>query len=113
MITAATIAAAIPDYFAAAFLQAQQAGQDINWVTYLLNGGPFAIVLLLIIFDKIGTHAERDRLRSENTILREKNEELNTTLREDVVPPLTQLTGLMADVLRRLDDDPPPPPRRR
>ena len=113
MLIAAKLGFAIPSYTAILIAQAQTAASDVNWVSYLLNGGPFAVVLLLIIFDKIGTHAERDRLRTENTILREKNEELNTTLREDVVPPLTQLTGLMADVLRRLDDHEPPTPRRR
>lgn len=113
MLIAAKLAVAVPPYSAIVFGQAATSGQDVNWVTYLLNGGPFAVVLLLIIFDKIGTHTERDRLRTENIELRNKNEELNTTLREDVVPPLTQLTGLMADVLRRLDEDNPPPPRRR
>lgn len=84
-------------------------GGDTNWVTYLLNGGPFAIVLLLIILDKIGTHAERDRLRIENKELRDKNETLNNVLREEVVPPLTELNRLMAEVLRALDTPPEPP----
>lgn len=103
----------------AALLMAQEqapAGTaDPNWVTYLLNGGPFAIVLLLIIFDKIGTHAERDRLRVENADLRNKNDDLNRVLRDEVVPPLTELNRLMAEVLKVLDtrDAAPPPSRSR
>lgn len=93
-------------------LAQEQATQEANWVTYLLNGGPFAIVLLLIIFDKIGTHAERDRLRIENKELRDKNEDLNKVLRDEVVPPLTDLNRLMADVVQRLDASPNLPRRR-
>lgn len=93
--------------------QTQTPAAPTDWVQYLLQGGPFAIVLLLIIFDKIGTHAERDRLRVENENLRTKNDELNTVLREDVVPPLTELNRLMTDVVKRLDEDRDPLPRRR
>ena len=72
-----------------------QASAGDPWVDSLLKGGPFAIVLLLIIMDKIGTHGERDRLRSENTELRQEIRELNKSLREDVAPLLKSNTDTM------------------
>ena len=72
-----------------------QASPSEPWVDSLLKGGPFAIVLLLIIIDKIGTHGERDRLRTENTELRQEIRELNKSLREDVAPLLKSNTDTM------------------
>lgn len=71
----------------------------------LLKGGPFAIVLALIIFDKLGTNSERDRLRQENQALREQNQALNDTIRQEVVPPLTELNRLMSETLIVLSDE--------
>jgi hypothetical protein len=88
-----------------------------DWISYLLNGGPFAIVLLLILLDKLGTHAERDRLRVENAALREQNQALNDSIRTEVVAPLTEQNRLMQEVVKILDDEDRfprrPPPRRR
>lgn len=81
------------------------ASTGTDWVSYLLNGGPFAVVLLLILLDKLGTHAERDRLRVENAALREANQKLNDTIRTEVVAPLTEQNRLMQDVVRILDDE--------
>jgi hypothetical protein len=71
----------------------------------LLKGGPFAVVLALIIFDKLGTNSERDRLREENRNLREQNQTLNDTIRKEVVPPLTELNRLMGETLQVLSDE--------
>lgn len=73
-----------------------------DWFKYLLNGGPFAIVVLLIVFDKISTTGERDRLRKENDILREEIKDLNESIRKEIVPPLVQLNELMKDVVAEL-----------
>ena len=91
----------------------QQASNTTEWVTYLLNGGPFALVLLLILMDKIGTNSERDRLRLENKELRDKNEALNTTIRTDIVGPLAENNRLMAEMLRIVDQLTEPPRRSR
>jgi hypothetical protein len=71
----------------------------------LLKGGPFAIVLLLIIMDKLGTNGERDRLRLENQALREQNQKLNDTIRTEVVPPLTEVNRLMSETLDVISDE--------
>lgn len=78
----------------------------------LLKGGPFAIVLALIIFDKLGTNSERDRLRIENQGLRDQNQALNDTIRTEVVPPLTELNRLMGETLVLLGDEDRFPRRR-
>lgn len=75
-----------------------------DWVTYLLNGGPFAIVVFLMISDKITTTSERDRLRLENIALREEIKVLYESIRKDIVPPLVQVTGLMKDVIAELSE---------
>lgn len=73
-----------------------------EWVTYLLNGGPFAIVLLLIIMDKITTTGERDRLRKENEDLRVEIKSLNLNIQKEIMPPLIQLNILMKEVVIEL-----------
>lgn len=75
-----------------------------EWVTYLLNGGPFALVVLLMITDKITTTGERDRLRLENIALRDEIKILNEGIRKDIVPPLVQINGLMKDVIEELSE---------
>lgn len=79
-------------------------GDAINWVTPLLNSGPFAMFLVLIVMDKITTPGERDRLRTENANLKEELKQLNSSLREEVMPPLIQMTGLMKDVIEVVND---------
>lgn len=91
--------------FSTSQLVAQAAGGATAdpYVDTLLKGGPFAIVLLLIILDKIGTHGERDRLRLENTALREEIKELNADLRNDVLPPLTGIASGLPGFTKVLD----------
>lgn len=66
-----------------------------DYVSYLLNGGPFAIVLLLIITDKLAPTGERDRLRTELTAAHEREAALNDNLRKEIVPALTQNTAAL------------------
>lgn len=75
---------------------------DPNWISYLLNGGPFALVVLLVVMDKITNTSERDRLRAENATLREEIRVLNASIRTDIVPPLVQINSLMKDVVEEL-----------
>lgn len=75
---------------------------DTQWVNYLLNGGPFALVVLLMVTDKITTTSERDRLRLENIALREEIKVLNEGIRKDIVPPLVQMNALMKDAIEEL-----------
>lgn len=100
--------------FASAWLAIEApASTGTDWVSYLLNGGPFAIVLLLILLDKLGTHSERDRLRIENTALREKIDALQDEFRGDVIPPLLEQNRLMQEVIGVLDDEDRFPNKRR
>jgi hypothetical protein len=93
-------------------VQADSTGGSTDWVSYLLNGGPFAIVLLLVLLDKLGTNSERDRLRAENASLRTQNQELNDTIIEKVIAPLTDQNRLMGDLVKLLDDEDRFPRRR-
>lgn len=73
------------------FAQAQDVSSgggraDINWLSYLLNGGPFAIVVFLLVTDKLTTPGERDRLRVELTAAHAREERLNENIRNDIVP---------------------------
>jgi hypothetical protein len=71
-----------------------------NWVDVLLKSGPWAIVVLLIIMDKLTTTGERDRLRLENTELRKTLQEAEIANRSMVIPALTEsnrLLGLYRD----------------
>lgn len=70
--------------------QANGNGGDVNYVNYLLNGGPFAVVVLLLVMDKLTTPGERDRLRIELTASHEREERLNVNIRETVVPLMTR-----------------------
>lgn len=76
-----------------------------DWISYLLNGGPFAIVVLLLITDKLTTPGERDRLRAENEQLRTEVKTLNENLRNEIVPPLTEMNRLNTQVIEILSDE--------
>lgn len=66
------------------------AGHDFQWVSYVLNGGPFAIVVFLLVTDRLTTPGERDRLRTELTASHEREERLNNNIREDFIPLMTK-----------------------
>lgn len=84
-----------------AVAEATSTGGD--WVTYLLQGGPFAVVVLLVIFEKLVPPGERDRLRAENAQYREDIARLNQTIRDDIVPLLSQSNDAMKMVLDELN----------
>lgn len=77
----------------------------------MLKGGPFAIVLLLIILDKLGTNSERDKLRTENADQRKQIQDLNEEIRKEVVPVLTEMNTLMSDTVQALGSNYTPPKR--
>lgn len=88
----------------------EASGGGTDWLTYLLQGGPFALILALIILDKLAPTGERDRLREENKQLKEDQKELNQTLLT-VIPPLIEatkglssLTSTVVEVGDLLDD---------
>jgi len=78
---------------------------DIDWVTYITHGGPFGVVLLLVIFDKLTTTGERDRLRQENSELQVEVKTLNENIRKEIVPALVQLNQVMHDVVEEISDN--------
>jgi hypothetical protein len=67
-----------------------------NWIDVLLKSGPWAVVVLLIILDKLTTTGERDRLRLENTELRKALEEAEQAYRKEVTPALVEGNRLLA-----------------
>lgn len=73
-----------------------------DWLSALLQGGPFAIVVLLIILDKLTTPGERDKLRTENEQLRGEIKELNNNIRQEIVPTLVTINTLMKEVVEEL-----------
>lgn len=94
----------IPAFFIVSVGNIFAAETTVDWVNYLLNGGPFAIVVFLMITDKIATTSERDRLRIENNALRDEVKVLNESIRNEIVPPLVQINALMKDVVEELSD---------
>lgn len=80
-----------------------QGGSD-NWTEILLKSGPWAIVVLLIILDKLTPVGERDRLRVENTELRKALQEADIANRKDTMPALIESNRLLA--LYRREPDP-------
>lgn len=73
------------------------------FVDTLLKGGPFAVVLSLIVMDKIGTNGERNRLRDENKEMREEIRGLNETMRSDIIPPLTEVARGLPEFTRTIN----------
>lgn len=63
---------------------------NTNYLNYLLNGGPFALVVFLVVVDKLSPPGERDRLRIELAAANLREETLNANLRDDIVPKLTR-----------------------
>jgi hypothetical protein len=79
----------------------------------LIQSGPFALFLGLIIIDKIAPTGERNRLREEVKEYKADMAQLNKTLLE-VLPPLTELLPVLRTlVMDRVEEhDPPPTPYR-
>lgn len=75
---------------------------NADYVSYLLQGGPFAIVIVLIILGKLGTNEERDRLRIENKELRDELKVVNENVRKEIVPPLTELLLYLPTIIRKI-----------
>lgn len=94
-------------------IAATDTSQDPNWINYLLNGGPFAIVVLLLILDKLTTPGERDRLRAENAQLTTEVKTLNENIRNEIVPPLIEMNRLSSELVTLLSDDERFPKQRR
>lgn len=80
------------------------AAESPNYIDILLNGGPFALMVGLVVMDKMTNTSERDRLRVENEVLRNEIKILNESIRGDIVPPLVQVNGLMKDIIRLLSE---------
>lgn len=68
----------------------QSSSGDLSWIGYLLNGGPFAVVVFLVVTDRLTTPGERDRLRKELTAAHEREAKLNENIRNEVVPLMTR-----------------------
>jgi len=86
-------------------LAATDSGGGDNWTEILLKSGPWAIVVLLIILDKLTPVGERDRLRNENTELRKALQETEISNRKDVMPALIESNRLLALYRREPDPD--------
>lgn len=77
---------------------------DLQWVAILLNSGPFAIVVYLILANKLITPGERDRLIQERQASQAREEKLNDFIRTEIVPLMTRSTEAAArntEVLER------------
>lgn len=79
---------------------------------YVLNGGPFAIVVFLLVTDRLTTPGERDRLRAELTAAHLREASLNESIRNDFMPLMirsieatTRNREITERVLQVLSDD--------
>lgn len=81
---------------------AQEATADTEWFSYLLQGGPFAIVVFLFLTDRVATTNERDSLRAEVKLLNEQIEELNKEIRKEIVPALVAVNTVTRDAMDAL-----------
>lgn len=75
---------------------------DTTWINYLLNGGPFAVVVFLLISDKITTPGERNRLRDELSSSHLREDKLNENIRHDIVPLMTNVNNTLGRVITEL-----------
>lgn len=69
---------------------------DIQWIGLLLNSGPFAIVVYLILSNKLITPGERDRLIAEVKAAQDREQKLNDYVRTEIVPLITRSTEASA-----------------
>lgn len=77
-------------------------GAATDWIGYLLQGGPFAVVVILFIFEKLVTPGERDRLREENKKYQQDIADLNLVIRDQIIPLLAQNNETMKKVYEEL-----------
>jgi hypothetical protein len=69
-------------------------------IDVLLKGGPFAIVLLLVIMDKITTPSERDLLRKKLDESQARERALYEGIKTDLTPALVANGALIAENTR-------------
>lgn len=81
---------------------AQDATAPTDWFSIILQGGPFAIVVILFIFEKLVTPGERDRLREENKKYQQDIADLNLVIRDQIIPLLGQNNDTMKKVYEEL-----------
>jgi hypothetical protein len=72
-------------------------------ISYLLQGGPFAAVLALILLDKLTPTGERNRLREEVKEYKQNMAELNAQLL-NVLPPLTEMLPILRGIAESRSD---------
>lgn len=77
-------------------------GITTDWIGYLLQGGPFAVVVILFVFEKLVTPGERDRLRTENKQYQKDIADLNLVIRDQIIPLLGQNNETMRRVFEEL-----------
>ena len=77
---------------------ATDATAPTDWFSIILQGGPFAIVVILFIFEKLVTPGERDRLRDENKKYQQDIADLNLVIRDHIIPLLGQNNDTMKKV---------------
>ena len=70
-----------------------------DWITYLLQGGPFAILVILFLLDKVAPTGERNELRKEKEEFKADIKDLNNQLIQ-VIPQMKEI----ADNYRQLAD---------
>ena len=75
-----------------ALAQSVPSAGDTSWFAYVMNGGPFAVVVILLVMDKLTTPSERDHLREQNAELAKMNEALNESIRRDILPLISENT---------------------
>jgi hypothetical protein len=77
-------------------------GAPLDIVGLLIQSGPFAFFLLLIIMDKVAPTGERNRLRDENAAYKTSTQELNNRLLE-LMPPLLAFTDKLEKLVNIVD----------
>jgi hypothetical protein len=83
----------------------------VDWGSEILKGGPAALVVFLLIIDKLCTPGERDRLRTELTASHLREEALNEFIRKEHVPLMTKNIEANTKVLEILADEERFPPK--
>ncbi len=82
--------------------EAAAGGGGTDWISYVLQGGPFAVVVILFVLEKLITPGERDRLREENKQYQKDIADLNLVIRDHIIPLLGQNNETMKKVYDEL-----------